>query len=109
MSHCRFLLTDSELESMSYSIVTPDGDEVSGVAEVGQNQFQARLMVKGKAMSVWLFEPKPWREVSWQFYNDLQDFISETDFAWGQLRGPIWIWDDRLGMPPSGANKSASY
>jgi hypothetical protein len=71
-------------------IVARDGRVPADDEDVGQNDFLYRLTVLGESLSMWLFEPRSEREVEWRFYNDLQDFITESSFGWGQLRGSNW-------------------
>ncbi|ARC56146.1 hypothetical protein AS850_03530 [Frondihabitans sp. 762G35] len=43
--------------------------------------------VRGELQNFWLASSMTDDENRERFYSDLQDWISETTFGWGQLRG----------------------
>lgn len=100
MRICRFLLSDDEFRTLRIEIVDDHGKAVAESTVVGENDFGARVTIADEQLNVSLFEPRSVDEIAWQFYNDLQDFISESAFGWGQLRGPMWAWDEQSGPAP---------
>ncbi|KQQ27954.1 hypothetical protein [Frondihabitans sp. Leaf304] len=83
------LLTPSERASVKIRIVDWEGADVSGETPIGENELMLEVTVLGEACGQYLFAPESVEEFERRFYNGLQDFISESTFGWGQLRGPV--------------------
>lgn len=83
------LLTPDERESVRIRVTDWEGTEVGGATPIGENDLILEITVLGEEFRMHLFEPEFARTWERQFYNDFQDFISESAFGWGQLRGPV--------------------
>jgi hypothetical protein len=84
----RELLTGEELTSVKLSIREfPDGAPQTGDTPIGEYDWTLFLEVHGETLFEPLFEPNTDEEIRARFYSDLQDWISETTFGWGQFRG----------------------
>jgi hypothetical protein len=86
----RELLTIEELGTVNFSIRQfPDGLPKTGDIPIGNYDWTLFLEVHGETLFEPLFEPMTDEEITTRFYSDLQDWISETNFGWGQLRGHL--------------------
>lgn len=84
----RELLTSEEFGTVNFSIRHfPDGLPQTGELPIGTDDWTLFVEVHGETMFEPLYEPITDEEISSRFYSDLQDWISETTFGWGQLRG----------------------
>jgi hypothetical protein len=87
----RQLLTDAEMASLELSIrLFPDGQPLPDATPIGDS-WTLFVTVCGETLFEPLLEspefPQTDQEIAERFYSDLQDWISETSFGWGQLRG----------------------
>jgi hypothetical protein len=86
----RELLTSEELGTVNVSIREfPDGSPQTGDIPIGEYDWTLFVEVHGETLFEPLFEPITDEEITSRFYSDLQDWISETNFGWGQLRGHL--------------------
>ena len=86
----RELLTSEELGTVNMSIREfPDGSPQTGDIPIGKFDWTLFLEVHGETLFEPLLEPITDEEITSRFYSDLQDWISETNFGWGQLRGHL--------------------
>lgn len=84
------LLTSEELASVKFSIREfPDGSQQTGDIPIGKYDWTLFLEVHGETLFEPLLEPLTDEEITSRFYSDLQDWISETTFGWGELRGHL--------------------
>lgn len=86
----RELLTSEELGTVNVSIREfPDGSPQTGDIPIGEYDWTLFVEVHGETLFEPLFEPITDEEITSRYYSDLQDWISETNFGWGQLRGHL--------------------
>lgn len=88
------LLTEDELSTLKLSIrASGDGawlHDAVGLppdAVIGTDEESLDVEVHGELQNFWLASSMTDDENRERFYSDLQDWISETTFGWGQLRG----------------------
>lgn len=94
MTVMRELLTDDELATLRLSIRAAPGRyaldadaALPADAVIGTGEELLVVEVHGEVLNAWLASAMTDEENSEQFYSVLQDWISETTFGWGQLRG----------------------
>jgi len=82
----RDLLTSEELGTVNVSIREfPDGSPQTGDIPIGKYDWTLFFEVYGGTLFEPLVEPITDEEITSGFYEDLPDWISETNFGWGQL------------------------
>ncbi|PZF56414.1 hypothetical protein DEI92_14980 [Curtobacterium sp. MCBD17_034] len=63
-------------------------------APLGENEHQVEVRMADETVGIFLQEDEPDDRFAWRFANDVQDFVAESRFAWGQLRPlPDWVHD----------------
>ncbi|PZE23176.1 hypothetical protein [Curtobacterium sp. MCBD17_028] len=63
-------------------------------APLGENEHQVEVTMADESVGIFLQEDEPDDRFAWRFANDVQDFVGESRFAWGQLRPlPDWVHD----------------
>ena len=84
----RELLTGEELASVKFSTHEfPDGPPQTGDTPIGEDVWTLFVEVHDETLYEPLFEPITDEEITNRFYSDLQNWIAETTFGRGQLRG----------------------
>ncbi|RKR75684.1 hypothetical protein [Frondihabitans australicus] len=84
------LLTEQELSTLELSIrAAPDGAALPGDFVIGTDEEWLVVTVHGEQFNAWLAADMTDDENRQRFSSDLQDWIAETSFGWGQLRGTM--------------------
>lgn len=83
----REILTDEELASSSMRVT----DESAPLASLDDEELltqstQLQVFVKGESAILWANGDETRDEVYIRVRSDLQDFVAESKFGWGQLR-----------------------
>lgn len=89
MPPIRLILSPAEFGSLEIDVVDVRDDRANAARIIGENELILCVTVLGETSRTWLFEPHFEVNYGRRFYNDLQDFVSESIFGWGQLRGPV--------------------
>ena len=81
------LLTIEELASVQFSISEfPDGSPHTGDIPIGKCDWTLFLEFHGETLFEPLLESITDEEITSRCYGDVQDWIFETTFGWGELR-----------------------
>ncbi|WIE54011.1 hypothetical protein [Curtobacterium sp. MCBD17_003] len=74
--------------------VPPRPAPVRSDSRLGGNDYVLAMSVPGHGVGVPLVEDESDAQFAWRFANDVQDFVAESPFAWGQRRPlPDWVHD----------------
>jgi hypothetical protein len=80
------ILTPNELGRTQVDVVTTKDELVMSSANISEHLL-LRVVVYDEAMRVWLYPPKDANGFTARLRSDLQDFVAESGFGWGELRG----------------------
>lgn len=80
------ILTPNELGRTHVDVVTTKDQPVMSLA-IAREDLLLRVVVFDGAMRVWLYPPGDANGFTVRLRSDLQDFVAESGFGWGMLRG----------------------
>lgn len=80
------ILTPKELERTRVDVVTTKDEPVMSSAIISEDLL-LRVVVCDESMRVWLYPPEDANGFTARLRSDLQDFVAESGFGWGELRG----------------------
>lgn len=80
------ILTSDELERTLLDVVTTKDEPVMPLAIVKEDLL-LRVILDDEEMRVWLQSTEEEIDFAARLRSDLQDFIAESEFGWGELRG----------------------
>jgi hypothetical protein len=94
----REMLTPEELDGAEFWASTHGADQYEALRPLPLDRVVDRETVvrwricteDGSTGGIWIDHGLPVAVLAVQ--SDLQDFIAESDFAWGQLRGPMHLF-----------------
>lgn len=79
------ILTPTELEHTSMSIVAANNRPVMGQV-IPEGDVLLRIIVHNEPLGFWLNPQEGPTAFTARLRSDLQDFVAESSFGWGQLR-----------------------
>ncbi|WP_269936535.1 hypothetical protein [Arthrobacter sp. HY1533] len=80
------ILTTKELEHTSMDVVTAKGEPVTS-SRIISADLLLRVFVHDEQMGFWLYPPEGASGFTARLRSELQDFVAESGFGWGELRG----------------------
>ncbi len=80
------ILTPDELECTHLDVVTTKDEPVDPSAILKDNLL-LRVIVHDEYMRVWIQPTEEAIDFTTRLRSDLQDFVAESEFGWGELRG----------------------
>lgn len=80
------ILTPDELECTHLDVLTAQGEPVTSSTIVSEDLL-LRVVVFGEEMGFWLYPPEGSDGFTARLRSELQDFVAESGFGWGELRG----------------------
>lgn len=83
----RGILTTEELASASVRVLAADAPLASLADDTRLGpEMQLQVLVLGESLVVWVDERESAQQAYERVRSDLQDFVAESAFGWGQLR-----------------------
>lgn len=79
------ILTPNELEHNSMDVVTAKGEPVAPPTMISEDLL-LRIFVYDDEMGFWLYPPEDVTGFTDRLRSELQDFVAESGFGWGQFR-----------------------
>lgn len=80
------ILTSNELERTHLDVVTTKREPVTASTIISADLL-LRVFVYDEEMGFWLYPPEGINGFAARLRSELQDFVAESGFGWGQLRG----------------------
>ncbi|GAA5229582.1 hypothetical protein [Arthrobacter cryoconiti] len=80
------ILTPIELERTRLDVVTTKREPVTASTIVSADLL-LRVFVYDEQMGFWLYPPEGINGFTTRLHSELQDFVAESGFGWGELRG----------------------
>lgn len=80
------ILTPKELEHTSMDVVTTTGEPVTPSTIISEDLL-LRVFVYDEQIGFWLYPPEDANGFTARLRSELQDFVAESGFGWGELRG----------------------
>lgn len=80
------ILAPDELERTQLDVVTTKDEPVTSSTVVSEDLL-LRVVVYDEEMRFWLYPPEGAKGFTARLRSELQDFVAESGFGWGQLRG----------------------
>lgn len=80
------ILTPNELERTRMDVVTAKGEPVMSSTIISVDLL-LRVFVFDEQMGFWLYPPEGAEGFTARLRSELQDFVAESGFGWGELRG----------------------
>lgn len=80
------ILTPNELERTHMDVVTTKGEPV-GSSTIVSEDLLLRVVVYDEEMWFGLYPPEGANGFTARLRSELQDFVAESGFGWGELRG----------------------
>ncbi|ALE04644.1 hypothetical protein AL755_03215 (plasmid) [Arthrobacter sp. ERGS1:01] len=80
------ILTPNELEHTRMDVVTAKGEPVTSSTIISADLL-LRVFVYDEQMGFWLYPPEGADGFTARLRSELQDFVAESSFGWGELRG----------------------
>ncbi|UIK88301.1 hypothetical protein [Arthrobacter polaris] len=80
------ILTPIELDRARLEMVTTKGEPVTASTIVSADLL-LRVFVYDEQMGFWLYPPEGISGFMARLSSELQDFVAESGFGWGELRG----------------------
>ncbi|MFC8304332.1 hypothetical protein ACFUCV_11675 [Specibacter sp. NPDC057265] len=80
------ILTPDELERTHLDVVTAKGEPVTSSTIVSEDLL-LRVFVFDEKMGFWLYPPESTDGFTARLRSEFQDFVAESGFGWGELRG----------------------
>ena len=80
------ILTPNELERTQLDVVTTRDEPVTSSTIISEDLL-LRVVVYGEEMRFWLYPPEGANGFTARLRSELQDFVAESGFGWGELRG----------------------
>lgn len=79
------ILTPNGLEYPSMDVVTARGEPVAPPTIISEH-FLLRVFVYDEEMGFWLYPREGVSDFTARLRSELQDFVAESGFGWGELR-----------------------
>jgi hypothetical protein len=79
------ILTPNELEHTRMDVVTAKGEPVA-LPTIISEHLLLRVFVYDEEMGFWLYPPEGVSGFTARMRSELQDFVAESGFDWGELR-----------------------
>ncbi|WP_146070346.1 hypothetical protein [Arthrobacter sp. GMC3] len=79
------ILTPNEIECTRVDVVTSKFEPVQSSTLVSDDLL-LRVIVYDEAMGFWLYPPEDVDGFTARLRSELQDFVAESGFGWGELR-----------------------
>lgn len=92
------ILTREELERTHLEVVTTEGEPVTPSSTISEDLL-LRVVVCGEEMGFWLDPPEDVDGFTNRLRSELQDFVAESGFGWGELRGQCPSQRSPLELP----------
>ena len=80
------ILTPNELERTHLDVVTTRDEPVKSSTSISEDLL-LRVIVCDEEMRFWLYPPEGAYGFTARLRSELQDFVAESGFGWGELRG----------------------
>ena len=80
------ILTPDELEHTHIDVVTERGEPVTS-STIASADLLLRVFVFDEEIGFWLYPPEGADGFTARLRSELQDFVAESGFGWGELRG----------------------
>ncbi|WP_113717325.1 hypothetical protein [Arthrobacter dokdonensis] len=80
------ILTQDELERTHLDVVTAKAEPVTS-STIVSTDLLLRVFVFDEEMGFWLYPPEGADGFTARLRSELQDFVAESGFGWGGLRG----------------------
>jgi len=80
------ILTPKELERTHLDVVTTNDEPVESSTIISEDLL-LRVVVYDEEMRFWLYPPEGANGFTARLRSELQDFVAESGFGWGERRG----------------------